>query len=158
MKISLLVASVLPLFATSTPLNSRAGGPFFVPIPANCTIINPLPHAGCGIANVHGYMPNRNFHKNHLLHEAYFSTYRNESAEARGCQEQCYGLGFGRGCKSALVAYHVESSIGYYGSTTVGMSPTACLLYDAYLDPSKFVAAPKGQYVNETAGSLYCPL
>jgi len=30
-------------------------------------------------------------------------------------------------------------------------------MYDEYLDPLSFVAAPKGQYVSETVNNIYCP-
>ncbi|KAK4959879.1 hypothetical protein LTR10_002767 [Elasticomyces elasticus] len=152
MKTFALFVGILPLLAASIPLTPSAGGPAFVPIPANCTIINPLPHADCGAGNTNGYMPTSNFSSSHLLYSAYFSANYNQSTQAQMCLEQCYG--YGTGCVSALVAYQV----GYHVSSGNYTSPTACFLYDAYLDPNKFVAAPEGQYVNETAGNIYCPL
>ncbi|KAK0357434.1 hypothetical protein LTR94_000468 [Friedmanniomyces endolithicus] len=140
MKTVVILGSMLPLFATSIPLTPRAGAPLFVPIPAKCTIINPLPHAKCGhtgVGTVNGYMPAPNFTASHLAYAAYFDAPYNQTFQSKLCLEQ-----FPK---------------GYYGSPGNETSPTACLLYDAYLDPNRFVAAPDGKYVNETAGSIYCP-
>ncbi|TKA70692.1 hypothetical protein B0A55_06996 [Friedmanniomyces simplex] len=156
MKTVIFLASILPLLAASIPLSPRAGAPAFVPIPANCTVINPLPHAA-GVASVNGYMPASNFTTSHLLYAAYFDAPYNQTMQSELCLEQCYGYGYPANCKSALLAYWVPIPKGYYGSSGNEMSHTACLLYDAYLDPNLFVAAPSGQYVNETAGSIYCP-
>ncbi|KAK1814581.1 hypothetical protein LTR12_011052 [Friedmanniomyces endolithicus] len=160
MKKAIILGSMLPLFATSIPLLPRAGAPAFVPIPASCTIINPLPHAGCGlngVGSVNGYMPAPNFTASHLVYAAYFDAPYNQTFQSKLCLEQCHGYGYPRSCRSALLAYQVPVPKGYYGSPGNETSPTACLLYDAYLVPNKFVAAPDGKYVNETAGSIYCP-
>ncbi|KAK0284887.1 hypothetical protein LTR35_000222 [Friedmanniomyces endolithicus] len=160
MKTVVILGSMLPLFATSIPLTPRAGAPLFVPIPANCTIINPLPHAKCGhtgVGTVNGYMPAPNFTASHLAYAAYFDAPYNQTFQSKLCLEQCNGYGYTTNCKSALLAYQVPIPKGYYGSPGNETSPTACLLYDAYLDPNKFVAAPDGKFVNETVGSIYCP-
>lgn len=152
----ILLAALLPLLTAATPIKARAGGPAFVPIPANCTVINPLPHASCGTANVNGFMPAANFSSSNLIYSSYFDGFLSQSAQADDCLEQCNGYGDPGECKSALVAYNVPTPKGYYG-TAGGVLETACLLYGAYFTPNDFVTAPAGQYVNETAGNIYCP-
>ncbi|KAK0940317.1 hypothetical protein LTR29_008056 [Friedmanniomyces endolithicus] len=156
----IIFCSILPLLAAPIPLTPRAGGPAFVPIPANCTITNPLPPAKCGntgVGTINGYMPALNFTVSHLIYGAYFDAPYNQTFQSKLCLEQCNGYGYPNSCKSALLAYQVPIPKGYYGSPGNETSPTACLLFDAYLDPNLFVAAPDGKYVNETAGSIYCP-
>jgi len=155
MQTYVLLSSLLALLATASPIAPRAGGPVAGTIPANCTVMNPLPHAACGTANVHGYMPSANFTSSHLLYSSYFEGTLSQSAQATQCMEQCYGYGTPGQCKSVLVGYQIPTPKGYYG-TAGGVLETACLLYSAYLVPTDFVAAPSGQYVNETAGSIYC--
>ncbi|KAK0857688.1 hypothetical protein LTR03_000723 [Friedmanniomyces endolithicus] len=109
------------------------------------------------VGTVNGYMPAPNFTASHLAYAAYFDAPYNQTFQSKLCLEQCNGYGYPRSCRSALLAYQVPVPKGYYGSPGNETSPTACLLYDAYLDPNRFVAAPDGKYVNETAGSIYCP-
>ena len=154
---SLFLTSLLPLLASASPLvEKRAGGPVALPIPANCTTINPMPHANCGTANTNGYMVNSDFTTASLLYSAYFEQNLSPSAQAEQCFEQCNGYGNPGQCKSALLAYQVPTPKGYYG-TPGGVLEIACLMYTDYLDPNQFVAAPEGQYLNATAVNIYCP-
>lgn len=118
--------------------------------------MNPLPHAACGTANVNGYMPASNFSSANLIYSAYFESSLNQSAQAEQCLQQCYGFGLPGTCKSALLGYNIPTPPGFF-STAGGQLETACLLYSATMDPNTFITAPSGQYVNETAGNIYCP-
>jgi hypothetical protein len=86
MKTSILLSTLLPLLATASPLFSRAGGPTAAPIPKTCTVLNPLPHANCGTANVDGYMPDPDFTKEYLLYQAYFESSLSLEAQAKQCK------------------------------------------------------------------------
>jgi len=153
-----ILVTLLPLLASATaaPLQSRAGGPAYIPIPDNCTIINPLPHASkhYGNGTVNGYQPSQN-----LLKSQIYSTYLSEpdyetlGDRWEGCLEQCNGFA---GCKTALLAYNVPTPKGYY-YTAGGVPSVACLFFNRTATPNDFVAATKGQYVNETAANIYCP-
>ncbi|KAK5119630.1 hypothetical protein LTR85_007459 [Meristemomyces frigidus] len=156
MHVYMLFATLLPALAACSPIRSRAGGPIAEPIPSNCTLINPLPHASCGNTTTSGYMPRSNFTAANLVYSAYFEGFLSQSAQATECMQQCYGYGEPGDCKSALVGYSIPTPKGYYG-TAGGVLETACLLYGAYMDPTVFVAAPSGQYVNLTAVNIYCP-
>jgi hypothetical protein len=150
-----LLAAFLPLMASATPLLKRAGGPTPSPIPNDCTVINPLPHAACGVGNVDGWAPTKDFTEAHQLYASYFGSFASISDQWTQCVESCCGYGDTGDCKSALLAYQVPTPAGYYG-TAGGVLETACLLYDDYLTPNDFEAAEDGQYQNATAGSIYC--
>jgi len=151
----LFLLGLFPLLAAASPIAPRAGGPVATPIPANCTTINPLSHASCGTANVSGYAPSANFTAAHQIYSAYFESSLSQSAQATQCMQQCYGFGLEGSCKSALIGSQIPTPKGYYG-TAGGVLETACLMYDAYLDPTMFVQALEGQYVNETVHNIYC--
>ncbi|EMC93701.1 hypothetical protein BAUCODRAFT_26928 [Baudoinia panamericana UAMH 10762] len=153
MLVALVATLGLSGVAMAKPISQRAGSPGFVPIPTNCTIDDSLPGSSSGSTNISGYMPSADFTSDNLVYSSYFDSYLNQSAQIQQCREQCYGYGQ---CKSALLAYQVPTPAGYYG-TAGGVLESACLLYDAYLDENAFVAAPAGQYINETAGNIYCP-
>ena len=55
------------------------------------------------------------------------------------------------GCRSALIAYQVPIPKAEEYLTL------ACLHFNEYLSPHDFVPAPAGQWVQETAGNIYCP-
>lgn len=154
-QLPILLANCLALLTVATPIDKRAGGPAATPIPSTCTVINPLPKASCGTGNVNGYMPSSNFTAANSLYQAYFSSSLSVSDQWTQCSEQCYGYGTPGTCKSALLAYNVPTPEGYYG-TAGGDLETACLLYSAYLSPNDFVRAPAGQYMNATAGDIFC--
>ena len=143
--------------AAASPIFPRAGGPAFVPIPSDCTITNPLPHASssCGNGTVNGYMPSPSFTNSSAIYSFYLGEPDYEPLNTRweGCLEQCHGLS---GCVSAFLGFNVPTPKGYYG-TAGGVLSVACFMFDKYATPNDFVAAPKGQYVNETAGNIYCP-
>ena len=153
MLLTSILTTLLPLLATAAPLQPRAGGPAYTPIPDNCTIINPLPHASkhYGNGTVNGYQPSQN-----LLKSQVYSTYLSEpdyetlGDRWEGCLEQCNGFA---GCKSALLAYNVPTPKGYY-YTAGGVPSVACLFFNRTATPNDFVAATKDQYVNETAANL----
>ena len=80
--IAVFLAGLLPLLAATTPINRRAGAPNIVPVPDNCTVINPLPHAICGDAgvdSVSGLMPNTNFTATHLIWSYYYDRFLNHT-------------------------------------------------------------------------------
>lgn len=153
----MLFAVSSAVLASAMPLEVRAGGPSFVPIPQNCTVTNPLPHASqyCGNGTVSGYKPSANFKASHQIYDYYLPAPTGETLNAQwsGCLEQCNGLD---GCVSALLAYNAPTPAGYYG-TTGGVLEIGCLMFNASMTPNNFVAAAKGHYVNETAGNIYCP-
>lgn len=101
-------------------------------------------------------MPSSNFTATHLIYSAYFEGFLSRSTQATECMQQCYGFGNKGDCKSALLGYRIPTPEGYFG-TAGGVLETACLLYDAYLNPTMFMTAPAGQYVNTTAMNIYCP-
>jgi len=154
------LTSLLSLLVTASPILPRAGGPTAKSIPSDCTIINPLPHAAaaaaCSTTGVDGYMPSSNLSSAHLLYSSYFESSLSPADQATQCLQQCYGYGEPGQCKSALVGEQIPTPKGYFG-TAGGVLETACLFYDSYMDPTWFVAAPSGQYVNVTAGNIYCP-
>lgn len=151
-----IVALGLVSVASASPLIKRAGGPMAEPITSNCTVINPLPHAACGIGNVDGYMPSAAFNYSHLLYEAFYESFGSVDDAWMQCSEQCYGFGTPGQCKSVLLAYSVPTPPGYYG-TAGGVLETACIFYTHHISPNDFVAAALGQYANETVGNIYCP-
>lgn len=153
-----ILLSFLPLFATTNPIVSRAGGgPIPKAIPSNCTITNALPHTanGCGFASINGWMPRTNFTTTHLLYSAYFDLPESAVELWKRCSEQCYGYGDEGQCKSVVLAQNVPTPEGYYG-TAGGELRTACLLFEQHITPNDFEKAQAGQWVNETAGGIYC--
>ena len=86
MQLTLLLAAVLSLLATASPLIPRAGGPEAKPIPKSCTVVNLLPHAVCGTANVDGFMPSSTFSNANLLYQAYFESSLSVEAQAKQCK------------------------------------------------------------------------
>lgn len=154
---STILAAVLPALALASPIKPRAGGPAFVPIPANCTVVNPLPHASdyCGHGTVSGWMPSTNFTSLNQIYEFYLEAPTGETVDQQweGCLEQCNGLD---GCVSAFLAYNDPTPAGYYG-TPGGVLEIGCQMFSTYLTPLDFTPAPAGQYVSETAGNIYCP-
>ena len=86
MKANFFLSSLLPLIVASSPIVERAGGPAAVPIPKQCTVINPLPHANCGTANVNGWMPNSTWVKQNLLYQANFDGFLSNEAQAKQCK------------------------------------------------------------------------
>lgn len=156
MKSSLLGAACLVSLVAASPLVERAGGPASKPIPATCTVINPLPHANCETANVNGYMPDPAFYDANLLYEAYFDNSLSPAEQAKQCKQQCYGYGNPGECKSSFVGFKIPVPAGYLG-TTGGQLDIGCLLFTEYLDPTTFITAPEGQYTKATAANIYCP-
>ena len=156
MNLLILLSSLLAALAVASPIRERAGGPEAVPIPANCTILNTLPHSTCGNGTVNGYMPATNFTSAHLLYQSYFAGFLTIPEQWEQCSQQCYGYGTKGSCKSVLLSYNTSVPAGWFG-TPGGDLVTGCIMFDAYITPNDFVAAPSGQYVNETAGSIYCP-
>lgn len=155
MRTNTVLATLLPLLVIASPVAKRAGGPTAEPIPSNCTVINPLPHAACGTANVNGWMPDPNFTNQSLLYESYFDSFLSQAEQAKQCRQQCYGYGEGE-CRTSFVGYQIPVPEGYMGSSG-GQLETGCLLFSNYMDPNVFVKASKGQYLNATATNIYCP-
>lgn len=157
MQLIMLLLGLLGLFAHASPIDKRAGagGPIGKPIPSNCTVTNPLPHSNCSIATVSGYKPNSNFTSSHTLYESYFDLPTPAKDLWDQCSQQCYGYGEEGDCKSAVLAYDVPVSEGYHGGPG-GELLIACLLFDQHLTPDDFEGAEEGQWVEETAGSIYC--
>ncbi|KAI6850927.1 hypothetical protein KC332_g420 [Hortaea werneckii] len=161
----LLLGLLTALSTTASPIAPRAGGPTFSPIPENCTITNPLPANTTTptATNTTTLLPSgwklpTNFTDTHELYSSYFSQpFYTPAEQALHCQQQCYGFGERGTCKSVLLGYNVPTPEGYYG-TEGGELATACLLYDVFLEEGIFVPAPKGQYVNETASNVDCPV
>lgn len=156
MQLYIIFTGLLAQLIQSTPLGPRQGAPTPSPIPPNCTVINAITKTKDVNATSDGYMPQSNFTAAHLVYSAYYTSPLNQSVLATQCMQQCYGYGYPGDCKSSLLAYQVPTPAGYYG-TAGGVLETACLLFDTYLDPCSFDSAPSGQYVNETAASIYCP-
>ncbi|KAI6851397.1 hypothetical protein KC332_g213 [Hortaea werneckii] len=161
----LLLGFLTALPTTATPVAPRAGGPTFEPIPKNCTITDQLPTNtpfpnGTNTTTLlpSGWKLPANFTGCHEIYSSYFSQpFYTPAEQALHCQQQCYGFGERGTCKAILLGYNVPTPEGYYG-TEGGELATACLLYDVFLEEAMFVPAPQGQYVNETAINLNCPV
>ena len=156
MLFSILASSaILPILALASPLRSRAGAPAITPIPANCTLVNPLPHASksCGNATVTGWKPSpaamNNTAYSFYLSQPDFYSYADRYEQ---CLEQCHGL---TGCKGAVFANNVPVPKGYYGSKG-GELDVGCVMFKSYLTPNDFVPAEAGTWINATAGNIYC--
>ena len=54
------------------------------------------------------------------------------------------------------MGFQIPVPKGYMGSDG-GQLETGCLMFAAYLDPTKFVEAEKGTYLTATAANIYCP-
>ncbi|KAI4835466.1 hypothetical protein E4T44_08548 [Aureobasidium sp. EXF-8845] len=155
---TIFTAVALPLLATASPidLQKRAGGPAIIPLASNCTLINPLPHASQhpGNASVSGYQPNTLFTTSQI-YSWYIPQPDFLSKEARwsNCIQQCNGY---PGCVSAFMAYNAPLPKGWLGLPG-GELEVGCFMFNKTLTPLDFVAAEKGNYVNATAGNIYCP-
>ncbi|THW84898.1 hypothetical protein D6C97_07471 [Aureobasidium pullulans] len=159
MLFSTMLASVaLPILAAATPidLERRAGGPAIVPLAANCTLMNPLPHASQhpGNGTISGYVPSSSFSAS-KVYSWYIPQPDFLTREARwsNCIEQCNGYS---GCVSAYMAYNAPLPKGWLGLPG-GELEVGCFMYNRTLTPLDFVVATEGQYVNATAGNIYCP-
>lgn len=142
----LLLTAILPLKVFANPLPTvQAGGPPIIPVPAACTIYDPLNHSK-------GYMPRPEFQQAHIAYHAYFETWREPSAVVLQCFQQCHGM---FGCKSAFSGSRIPISKGYYGSPG-GTLETGCILFFEYLTPGDFVEAPRGEYQNISAANICC--
>ena len=161
----LLLDLLAALSTTASPIAPRAGGPTFEPIPKNCTITNRLPTNTTSPTNTNattilpsGWKLPSNFTQNHEIYSSYFSQpFYTPAEQALHCQQQCYGFSERGTCKAVLLGYNVPTPEGYYG-TEGGELATACLLYDVFLAAGMFVPAPQGQFVNETASNVDCPV
>jgi len=155
---TILSAVALPVLAAASPieLDRRAGGPAIVPLASNCTLMNPLPHASQhpGNASISGYQPSALFSSSQI-YSWYIPQPDFISQEARwsNCIQQCNGLS---GCVSAFMAYNAPLPKGWLGLPG-GELEVGCFMFNKTLTPLDFVAAQKGNYVNATAGNIYCP-
>ncbi|KAF2035060.1 hypothetical protein EK21DRAFT_54847 [Setomelanomma holmii] len=131
-------------------ISRRAGGPAIVPIPANCSVTNPLlasPSAS--------YAPGPST-DGALFYNVYYPSYTtNSSAMAEQCLQQCYGYGDHVECKAAFWAENLVVPAGYY-ETPGGQLSTGCLFFNRTLVSSDFVLAPEGQAINAFAGNIAC--
>ncbi|KAI6803317.1 hypothetical protein KC363_g6028 [Hortaea werneckii] len=160
-----LLLCLLAALGTTSPIAPRAGGPTFEPIPKKCTITNRLPTNTTSSTSTNtttllpsGWKLPANFTDCHEIYSSYFSQpFYTAAEQALHCQQQCYGFGERGTCKAILLGYNVPTPEGYYG-TEGGELATACLFYDVFLDDTMFVPAPLGQYVNETASNVDCPV
>jgi hypothetical protein len=155
---TIITAVALPLLAAASPieLDRRAGGPAIVPLAENCTLINPLPHASQhpGNASISGYQPSTLFTTSQI-YSWYIPQPDFLSQEARwsNCIQQCNGYS---GCVSAFMAYNAPLPKEWLGLPG-GELEVGCFMFNRTLTPLDFVAAEKGNYVNATAGNIYCP-
>ncbi|KAL2356545.1 hypothetical protein BJ546DRAFT_838554 [Cryomyces antarcticus] len=174
----LLLTTLLPLLATSTstpPLHRyrlalapRAGAPAIVPIPADCTVTNPLPPSNNSNTTT-TYAPSPNATVS-LLYAFYLAQpiLPNTSALFTQCLEQCYGYGLPGSCRSAVLAENVPvpgraatAGAGGAGATGGGSADvllgTACLMFSRVLGTVDWVVADKGTWTAERAGVIECP-
>lgn len=154
MQPQIIIATLLPLLAAASPVNKRAGGPSITPIPSNCKLPNPIPNS-----STKGLMVNPDFASSNSAYAFYLSDpSQSKEDQAKQCFEQCYGLGGegGKpGCVSAVMAHQVKIPQGYYGAGN--MADEACIMFKEPLSADKFVNAPDGHYVYETAANIECP-
>lgn len=154
MALFIALLGLLPLLVFAMPTTNlrAAGGPIAKPIPSKCTVINPLPRSNCSIASLNGWKPRSNLT---TLYGTYFDLLTPAKELWQRCSEQCYGYGDKGECKSAFLAENVATPKGYHGSAG-GQLATACLMLHQHLTPNDFEKAADGQYLNATAGSIYC--
>lgn len=152
----LLTAALLPVLSLSAPLTTRAGGPAITPLSANCTLIDPLPHASQhpGNGTINNYAPSAAA-LNSTVYQFYLSQPDFVTYEKRyeQCLEQCNGLS---GCVSVLFSDNAPTPKGYYG-TEGGVPSVGCIMFGRYLVPGDFVAVSNSSlWTNETAANIYC--
>ncbi|KAF2152013.1 hypothetical protein K461DRAFT_160613 [Myriangium duriaei CBS 260.36] len=151
------------VLATLTPLITalvvpRAGGPSFNPIPADCTVPNPLPcTSGQPPQNYSStnILPSTSVVTAHRIYQYYLPLPDYESMANRweGCLEQCNGLS---GCVAAFMADGVPTPAGWFG-TAGGDRDRACWMFNATLAEGDFTAVGAEGTGNATAGNIVCP-
>lgn len=153
-----LAAVVLPLLALASPIInpiSRAGAPSFTPIPANCTLTNPLQPTSAHVVDgtIVNWAPSAAI-MNQTVYSFYLAQPDFESYSTRyeGCLEQCYSL---TGCKSVLFANNAPTPAGYYG-TAGGVPSLGCIMFGVSLTPADFVLSNTTLWLNETAANINC--
>jgi len=152
-----LVSLLIGLAAASpVALQARAGGPIPKPIPARCSIHNPLnklnPHKT--------YQLPANFVNTHQVYSYYLPMNEAgghpESTELKQCEEQCYGFGNKGDCKSVYLAYNVPLPVdfpwGEAGSPSFG-----CQFFDIPIGANEFIPAKKGHFRSAAAANIKCP-
>lgn len=160
--LTVLATSLFAVLSASTPVPaaivSRAGAPLAKPIPANCSVTNPLAD-GRGDRGSSCWQPRTSTRAGQIY--AYYlppSTleYRNRTDIWTQCLEQCYGYGYTGDCQAAFMAENVPSVPVY---TAPGGDPSiACLMYNRPLTRADFERpAARGQYVNAQVGDISCP-
>lgn len=155
--LSFVATSLFAVLSTSSPvpsLQTRAGGPLAKPIPAECSVTNPLAdrRSDCWQPKV-STRPNQIYA--YYLPMSTFE-YRNRTDIWTQCLEQCYGYGYTGDCKAAFMAENVPSAPVY---TAPGGDPSiACLMYNRPLTRGDFGRpTARGQYVNAEVGDISCP-
>lgn len=151
--------AALPLLALASPIASsvkaRAGAPAIVPLPANCTLTDSLPHASDhpGNGTISGWKPTNATLQSEIyeffLEQPDFYSY---NARYEQCLEQCHGLS---GCKSVFFSNNAIVPAGYYFSSG-GEEALGCIMFSKYLTPYDFEPAANGTYVNATSANIYC--
>ncbi|OCK86033.1 hypothetical protein K432DRAFT_377134 [Lepidopterella palustris CBS 459.81] len=154
--INILLASLLITLTSAVPtrlnLNRRAGGPAAVPIPANCTVKNPLPTSTS--PSTVAYAPAPSTTSAYVYSAYYYPFSTNQTALFTQCLEQCYGYGNKGECVAAYLASNVPAP-PLFGSPG-GQLETACLMYNRTLTPADFVVASPGTYTDARCGNIVC--
>lgn len=153
---TLCTTAVLPLLALASPIKPRAGGPGFTPIPANCTLANPLPPSPAHVANgtTNNWAPTAAV-MNQTVYSFYLAQpdFMSYSGRYEECLEQCNSLS---GCKSVLFANNAPTPKGYFG-TAGGVPEVGCVMFGVYLTPDDFeMSSNETLWVNETAANIQC--
>ncbi|KAI9706947.1 MAG: hypothetical protein M1820_004533 [Bogoriella megaspora] len=156
--LSLLLPGMLA-FSSPTPVDKRAGAPVRSPIPASCTVSDPLPStaevpAGA-TPTASSLKPSDDFYNEHILYSYYLSAPppdSNASSLVTDCQETCYSYGNHTECQAAWFAYYVQAPPDQGGQ----VSNYACLNFDAPLEESDSEDAAAGRWINGTVANIAC--
>lgn len=169
---STLALSLFTVASTASPiLYSRAGGPIAKPVPANCTIDNPVlctSSASCPEVSYTPFRPTNAtltsassgpFLYGYYLQPTSFQVTNGTSASLfEMCLNTCYGYGTTGTCKSVYQAYNYPTP-PMFGAPG-GDPSVACLLFGKVLDSNDFEIVPESQrssWTDQKTGVIKCP-
>jgi hypothetical protein len=158
----LVLLSLLPIAMTwASPLIIRAGAPIASPVPANCSIGNPLLCTSaeeCPPVSYEQVEPTTDALTTKALYGYYLPPDSTANRTVEYCEETCYGYGNTGDCQSV---YHADNypAPPMYGAPG-GYLTTACLLFAGQLNSTSFDVVPEAQqvnYTNSVVRTISCP-
>lgn len=165
------LTTTLWAFVSATPLDRRAGAPIPQPIPANCTIVDPvlcISAEYCDPISSEPYRPTNAtltpaldgpfLYGYYLQPDSFQVTSGNASSLLETCLETCYGYGYIGSCLGVYQAYNYPAPPMFGGP---GGNPTvACLLFNKALTTTDFELVPedqRGNWTDPASGNIVCP-